>query len=199
MGKTGKTVHNPVPGDLYLLGGREIIVIESRAPSQTRAIENKLKGIVTELNPRDGLQMLQRADKLLHYHASHHSYVFTLEGTFQIKEGGLTLPAPETYYRECLDTVLRSREVIDQYISVTDEPLYIMVDDITHKLNRKDEVLEFLCTNLHCSTNLLPTLMTATAKTYPVPIDIVNLWPKRDMKTLFYLNEHSIFGLAVQI
>ncbi|MHA2086429.1 MAG: hypothetical protein ACXABD_22010 [Candidatus Thorarchaeota archaeon] len=74
MGKAKKTVLSPIPGDLYLLGDREIIVIESRGPGYTRAVENKLRGLVTDLMPRDGVQMLKRVTALIDFKATHTRY-----------------------------------------------------------------------------------------------------------------------------
>jgi hypothetical protein len=172
MGKAKKTVLSPIPGDLYLLGDREIIVIESRGPGYTRAVENKLRGLVTDLMPRDGVQMLKRVTALIDFKATHTRYAMK-NGELIEDPDGIKLPTPEAANRLCQDSVLRSREIIDQFIDISTEPIYVPIETITRGLTPQD-LTTFVCNAFRVENGLsnVTAITQAIAVHYDVPPDV---------------------------
>jgi hypothetical protein len=199
MGQVGKSVRSPVPGDLYILGDREIIVIESRGQGYTRAIESKLKGLMTELTPRDGIQMMKRMKTLIEFKATHHRYGVDKGEVIRHPEG-IRLPNQESFRRICQDEVLQIREIATQYLNATDKPLYIMVEQITGGLVPQDSAT-FICNAFRVpqSVSNVAVITDAVSKFYDVPPNIKALWPNKPMIVTLYLDEDRKLGLFVKI
>lgn len=199
MGKAGKTVLPPVPGDVYLLGNQEIIVIESRSPSQTRAIESKLNGMVTTFTPKAGTEMITRLESLVMFKGTHQEYLHSKEKGFYEHPDGVRMPTPETFYKMAQDIILKSREIIDQYIKATNEPLWILIERISSGVSKAD-LHDYLSDIFHTDLKNLDdmTFYGDLNQMYKLSPDINMLWPKAHK--LVWLDARSNdFGLYVEM
>lgn len=199
MGVAGKPSYSPVPGTLMIMGGREIIVIESRGEGFTRAIENKLKGLVTEFDPRGGEQVLKRLNDLVFTKGKRHRYVYH-KGKLNQHGDGISLPTQERLDELCNENVLPSRDVINQYFEVTDKPVIVLVDEITGGLSPQDAVT-FVAKSFRTQENLVEEglVMRAVREHYKIPLQMQMAWPDKKMRIMLHLNKEGKLGLFLQI
>lgn len=199
MGQAGRSVHSPVPGSLMIMGDREIIVIESRGEGFTRAIESKLKGLVTEFDPRGGEQILKRLSGLVFAKGKRHRYVYH-KGKLNRHGDGVSLPTQERLVELCNENVLPAREVINQYFANTDKSLVMMVDEITGGISPQDSIT-FVAKAFRVQEPVVEQGLVSRAveEHFQVPAQMRMLWPDKDMRIILHLNEDRKLGLFLEI
>jgi len=206
MGKTGKTVHSPMPGDLYILGDREIIVIESRGEGYTRAIEGKLRGLVTDLSPKGGTEMIRRINELVSTKHKQHRYIVD-NGKLKRHPEGCKLPNNDEFQGMCNNAILPQRLLIQRWFrmsreeALTDAQLCLLIFRITGGLLAQDRN-PFIKTAFKLRESKKPPIVEVSAafnNFYTVPTVVEMSFPDQHLDVVLDTNEDNDIGICLLI
>jgi len=199
LGKVDPKVRSPQPGWVYLLGGQELIVIESRSSGFTRAIESKLRGMVTELGISDVETLIKRISdkaftkgKMVRYRLDEYSRELVRYSN------GVHMPTNEEFNRLLLAEISKHKRYIDELLSENNK-VEILVYEITGGLvesDAKEVVAGYL--NAKPSPHILRIINSAAKKNYTIDKETMLLYPGNWYVNLM-IDHNGVFGLFVDI
>jgi uncharacterized protein YlzI (FlbEa/FlbD family) len=113
MYELGKDIVEPIPANIYLLAGKELIVIESTGEVITRSIESSLRGLTTEFGVSDPVALLTRLSEALYTKGNYNHYQLE-DGKLISRSSGIRLPTPEHFEELLVREVLAHVDYIKQ-------------------------------------------------------------------------------------
>jgi len=163
----GKETIEPIPANIYLLAGKELIVIESTGEVITRSIESSLRGLTTEFGISDPVALLTRLNEALYTKGNFNFYQFE-DGELISRSKGMKLPTPDHFDELLVGEVLAHIDYIKQLVDLGYATVKIFE---VFKSYSDVDTREVLCTLLGVEISEVNEMLIAQAvfRLYPLP------------------------------
>jgi hypothetical protein len=176
MMELGKEVVEPVLATIYLLAGKELIVIDSPGEVYTRSIESALHGLTTEFGVSDPVALITKLNDELFTKGKFHNYQFQ-ENQLVERSKGVKLPAPERFN----ELLIREIAASAQYIKALAElkPTFVPVY-VVYKSYLPTDLQTMLCRifGIEEKDESALAIVKAIVNVYPLPSDLSVILPK---------------------
>lgn len=195
MGNLGKKTIELAPANIYLLSGKELVVIDSPNPSFTRSIESALRGLTDEFDIRDPVSLITKLNDIL-YTKGKYDHLALVNNLLEERSYGVRLPNQAQFSEIVIRELSASRIYIQKLVQYEDVSVpiydifrsYVPVDIRTKALELfgvrecEDEEIE----------EYLNKIAVATWQYYAIPDDAFSIIPKCNIAVQLTLTANSI-------
>jgi hypothetical protein len=189
MRKAGKTVPDLIPATIYLLSGKELIVIESTNEATTRAVESALRGLTSEFDVRDPASLISQLNDTLFTKGKYDTYLID-ENELVSNRKGVKLPKPDHFHT----LIVREASIAKPYIEqIAPKQSRISVFNLYRNLSPFNPI-ERLCAmfDVEESEENAKNIAMVISEHYKIPADISMMFKERKCHLAVWTTELSI-------
>jgi len=173
MRSIGKVVPDLIPATVYLLTGKELIVIESKGEATTRAVESALRGLTDEFDVRDPASLISQLNAMLFTKGKFETFLID-ENELVPNHKGVKLPKQDWFATLAIREASIAKPYVLQMGIATHIPVYTLYKELS-PFNQMQKLSEmFGCEDTEENAK---NIAQAITDHYQMPRGIMEIFP----------------------